>query len=49
MSDSVANLGGLKLIDLSVPLEDVAVSGLVPCGGVGVRGSGVTRASRRLR
>ena len=89
MSDSVADLGGLKLIDLSVPLEDAAVSepmlpsihymtheaeglaqmqqffgidpddlvysngqgqrGLVPCGGVGVRGAGVTRASRRLR
>jgi|GEM_PF-3276017 hypothetical protein len=26
MSDSVADLGGLKLIDLSVPLEDAVVS-----------------------
>ncbi len=26
MSDSIADLGGLKLIDLSVPLEDAAVS-----------------------
>lgn len=50
MSDSIADLGGLKLIDLSVPLEDAAVSEPARAGAVRWRErGGVTRASRRLR